>query len=187
MNPVHTDPPQCPWSGKCLEPAVQEKLKRQAVGRGLLKDVRRLDLHYREYQIIEMLLELSYGWGLESVIIPKLDNFVACTGVARPHVSKYIQQLVDIGLVLITKTEDGPRYAVNINRNQWHCRPKVSRESLVQSITEIKMFNRLDSLPPAYNEDATGCPHFFKELCEAQNTNAAVTASVTVTSIKDLP
>ena len=165
--------PRCPHGSyaACLSDGVQQKLKRQAFGRALLKDVRRLDLNFREYQIAELILELSYGWGLESVIIPKLEIFTALTGVAKPHISTNLNAMIEMGLLEVRKTTEGPRYAITTNRNQWRCRPKVSSASVIDAITTIKMFNRLDdaALPPSANEDSQGCPHFFKELFDAKN------------------
>ena len=155
--------PACPHGGEhaCLAPDMQRKLKLQATGRALLKDVRRLDLNYREYQFAEMILELSYGWGMESVIIPKLEIFSALTGVAKPHVSTNLNAMIEMGLLEVRKTTNGIRYSITTNRNHWRCRPKVSSAAVIEAITTVKMFNHLDGEPAAANEDSQGHPHFL--------------------------
>ncbi len=182
--------PRCPHGDHpaCLSDGVQQKLKLQAVGRALLKDVRRLDLNFREYQIAELVLELSYGWGLECVIIPKLEIFTALTGVAKPHVSTNLAAMIEMGLLEVKKKEAGNCYSITTNRNSWRCRPKVSAASVIEAITTLKMFNKLDdsTQPPATNEDSQGCPHFFKELFDTKNFSSPVTASVTGTNAETL-
>jgi len=187
MTPIPATPkPCCPHGDPtiCLSSEVQQKLQRQAFGRQLLNDVRRLDLNFREYQMAEIILELSYGWGLECVVIPKLEIFTALTGVAKPHVSTNLAAMIEIGLLAVEKTVVGNCYRIVPNPDSWRCRPKVSRAAMADAITMLKIFNKLDD--PAHstkaNEDAQGCPHFFKELFSTKNFKPVVTSSVTVTA-----
>ncbi len=167
------------------ENEMKRRCAMQAIGRSLLKDVRRLDLNFREYQIAEMILELSYGWGREWVIVPKLDIFTALTGVARPHVSTNLAAMIEMGLLVAEKTETGMRYSITTDPNAWRCRLKVSRDAVREAITTLKIYNGMDNQQAKAgcgNEDTQGCPHFFEPLYNAHFFAPVVTSSVTVTA-----
>lgn len=164
-----------------------ELRKLQQTGRQLLREVRRLDLNFREYQIAELLLELSYGWGLPSIVIPELKILCALLGVHKSHVCTYLANLIEIGIVVVEKTERGPRYTVTRAPAQWRCRLKISRETVAEAITALKVFNNLadSKLAAEFKADSLGAPHFF-EPPHGAKILAAVTKSATVTNFGEL-
>ena len=156
----------------------------QQTGRALVREIRRLSLNYREYQLAELILEMSYGWGLPSVVIPKLEVFSQFTGVSKPHIHTHLAALVEMGLVAVEKTGRGPAYRVVPQVETWRCRMRVSRATIKEAVRTVKMFNGLDDadLPPEHTD-----PHSFFNLPDAAHIlNLAVTERGTVSQDMEL-
>jgi DNA-binding response OmpR family regulator len=155
----------------------------QQLGRTLIREIRRLDINYREYQIVELLIELSLGWGLESVIVPKLEIFSAFIGIAKSHVSANLANLIGMGIVSVEETDRGPRYHVTCNPANWKCRLKVSRAAVKEAINTLRVFNHLDGDDALSRELDTS---FFEELDGTQILQKGVTESVIVHNVQNL-
>jgi hypothetical protein len=153
--------------------AAMQKTKVQTAGRELLKHVRRLELSYPEYRIAQLILELSYGWGLRSVLVPKLEILSVLDGMVKSHISTTLHSLEEIGLLLIEKTPFGPRYSITTNPQLWRCRLKGKRAQVREAINTLKVYNKIETTP-ANNEDSQGSPHFFNPQFDAKNFDAGV-------------
>lgn len=163
----------------------QDRQRRQlkAIARQLLTEIRRLDLNFREYQLAELILDLSLGWGLKQVIVPKLGIFSLLTGVATSHVTTALSNLAEMKLVEVEPTPKGPAYRVTQCPDAWRCRMRVSRANRREAINTIKMFNGLERDDHAADEHHD----FFNQPDAAQVFVATLTETVSLTDYPTLP
>src|ERR1051325_10238388 len=98
-----------------------------ALARAVREDVLRFDLNKQQLKVLLVIVELSYGWGLESVRIPKLGVLRELTGMSVANLSNTIKELHGMRLLLATRAEGGVDYKVQPDCDRWHCRPLTTR------------------------------------------------------------
>lgn len=155
-----------------------EFLRLRQSARLLLREIRRLDLNFREYTLAEVILDKSLGWGLPRVVVPKLDIFTALTGVATSHVHLNLGRLKEMGLIDVEKTPGGPAYRITNNPETWRCRMRVSRASVKEATHALKMYNGLDDAALPTEEHH----RFFNGYDGAQILAQVITEPVSVTN-----
>lgn len=109
----------------------------------------RFELNKRHLQIISVLLNLSLGWGNETVRINKLQVFTDLTGIAPSHVSATIDELCLMRIVSEQKVkgEDLMEYRIEPESDNWRCQPRQTAEKLVETLHLVKMLNRRPEPP----------------------------------------
>lgn len=159
---------------------VERERREQMAGRGraLMCEVRRLELGKVEYRLAELVIEYSYGWGNEALVVPELDDFAVLIGLAKPHVHTNLAALMDMGLLAVEKTLKGKSYSIVPNPKAWICRRKPRSKCVEDTIEKLKVFNNV-----AAQEEL---PHFFEPRNGAPFLNSRVTADVTLVTAEEL-
>ena len=110
----------------------------------LRRELRRHYLSERERLVADALLEISHGWGLEAVCIPKLDLISRLTGLARPHVHGAIKGLFDMKILRVASKAGGlMRYTFNPNTESWKVKIRCARASVNSAKEFIQEVNHL--------------------------------------------
>jgi hypothetical protein len=174
-------------SGPGEGPNPQEQIKRLRATVGPLKlELRRHFLSARHRVIAETLVELSFGRGLASVQVPKLEMFTDLTGISKPHVHSALRELHELRIVRVQQKQGKTNYMINPDSEAWKVRAKVSLESIVRATRLIDELNGVDQLVlgvaeqvlrgqgkpgaenqllfPGVTESETGSGWFFPEL-----------------------
>ena len=104
----------------------------------------RFELNKRHLQVLSVLLELSLGWGKESVKIDRLQLLSDLTGLAVSHVSATIDDLCLMRILTERKIkgEDVVEYKLEPDADEWRCKPRQTGEKLIETLHRVKMFNR---------------------------------------------
>lgn len=117
--------------------------------RYLRKELRRHFLSERERILADVILELSFGLGMKTVKVPKLEIFSDLTGIPRPHALSALQSLHEMRIVHIDKKGEVPHYTINPNSENWKVKIRVARETTRKAVELIKSCNGLDYTDPA--------------------------------------
>jgi len=115
----------------------------------LRRELRRHFLSERERLVADALLEVSLGWGLEAVCIPKLDVIGELTGMARSHVHGALKGLFDMKILRIDTHEGIARYAFCQNTENWKVKIRCARadvNSAKELLLEVNHLARPDNL-----------------------------------------
>jgi len=123
------------------EPEPDYRAQAQAVREDLL----RFDLSKQHLKVLFWIVELSYGWGLESVRIPKLGVLKELTGMSVANLSTTIKELHGMRLLLVSRAEGGVDYRVQPDCDKWHCRPLTTRSMAQHAMDWLKVYNLGDS------------------------------------------
>jgi phage replication O-like protein O len=105
----------------------------------------RFDLNKRHLQIISVLLNLSLGWGNETVKIKNLQTISDLTGLWPTNVSATINELCLMRIVSERQVGDLIEYRIDPDSDHWKCQPRQSAEKLVDTLHLVKMLNRKPS------------------------------------------
>jgi len=159
-------------------------------------ELRRFQLSDRQRIIAEVINELPFGWGRESVRVPKLEYFTDLTGIARPHIHGALRALHDMRILKIEIKDNLPEYRLLPDSHTWQVRFRISRERIKAARESLREINHLASHHPAvqaamehlemkttgaageFPEDGLN----FKDRQDAPFLAALVTDSVQVTS-----
>lgn len=149
MDPITLEcsNPKCPFQGAapCTDADSRLLFERQEVGRMLNAELRRFAFTQREQAVAEVILDFSYGNGLTSVLIPKLDLFRDLTGITRGNVHETLRRLHEMRVVSVKGTQGGPVYRVNPKTADWACRTRISHDSIQRAAAMIKGVNRIST------------------------------------------
>jgi len=137
-------------------------------GLNIRHQARRHDFPDTKRRMLEALVDLTYGLGLEEVMIPNLKYFCSVTGLEKPHVSDAIAWL-HLNRVIRVRTDKGqPHYTIR-DPEDW----KVSQRELMldaeERIEQIRAFNGLEP---------KGKPDFFESKARPGQKTTTVTECV---------
>ena len=76
--------------------------------------------------------------------IPKLEFFTQLTGIPANHISVTLNDLVLMGVVVVTGDVNGPIYEINPDSDRWQVKPRQSRTTIHEA---MNMFRELNGLP----------------------------------------
>lgn len=150
----------------------------QQLDRYLRRELRRHFLSERERIVADVLLEMTFGLGLRSVRIPKLETFTDLTGIDRGHVHGALKSLFEMHIVRVDRRREVWEYSVNPNPEGWKVKIRVPRETIRRGVEVVKAYNGMDGdgATPAPGGDSPN----FKELEPAQFLLPGVADSATV-------
>ncbi len=154
----------------CAECPARNADKWRLRGAVLRTELRRHDLTFRELQIAELILDKSFGWQRVEVIIPQLRFFKELTGISESDTVKVLKTLHARRIVSITHPGGRPTYKLNEDAEQWKAMPRVSKETMQESLNLLRENNGLQ--PVRIERDAE--QSFFRVEPGAKNFGAAI-------------
>lgn len=129
--------------------AIELRQKFQNLERFLRKELRRFQLSERQRVLADVILDVSYGWGLDHVKVPKLDFFTDLTGITRGNVHTALKTLREMRIVEAVLKSGICEYRITTNPDHWQAAPRQSRARIQHSIDLLKIYNGLkDGKPP---------------------------------------
>ncbi len=102
----------------------------------------RFDLGKRQKILVEVLLELSFGWGTPAVIIPTWEVLADLTGLSAANIHTSITELREMRIVSLNKAGPGLEFKLQPNSESWQCRPRQSRAAIAEAIDCVRRFNQ---------------------------------------------
>jgi phage replication O-like protein O len=116
-----------------------------AAGKHLLDRVRRElqrhDVSDRDRRVAEALCEVSFGFGLRSVKIPKLDTLGEITGLPRQHVYTALLRLHERRIVTVQQKQGLHLYTINPNSESWKVPPRMALATVLRGLETIREIN----------------------------------------------
>lgn len=123
-------------------------------------ELRRHALTERQRLIATVLVELSYGCGVASVVVPSLQQFTDLTGIARPHVHEAITGLLRMRVVRTEAVSGGTRYVIEPNSDAWKVEPRVAPATINRAFELIQHVNHHPILVSPYPAGGGELPNF---------------------------
>ncbi len=118
------------------------------------RELRRHKLSDNALRITEIILEMSLGQGLESVLIPDHDCFSGLTGIRRSHVSETLLALREMRIVRLTSRDGFPIYSIRedpdsegLSPFDWRVQPRTTLREMERAVGMIREHNGLPPLP----------------------------------------
>jgi hypothetical protein len=109
----------------------------------LRRELRRHFLSERERLVADALLEVSLGWGLETVQIPKLDVLGQLVGLARPHVHGALRSLFNMKILRIGSVDGIASYSFQTDTEKWKVKIRASREQVKMAKDLLREVNHV--------------------------------------------
>lgn len=159
---------------KPAEPVIDQWRFR---GANLRLELLRHDLTAREIKIAEVILQASYGWHQESVIIPELKYFTRLTDITESNVVKVLKGLHRRRVIRMQRTGGHMTYALNPNPENWKALPWATSAEMGETLNLLREVNGLD--PIHFNSEPA--LSFFKEAPDAKKAGAK---TVNLTTVK---
>ncbi len=110
------------------------------------RELRRHHLSERERHLAEVILDMSFGWQRDSVIIPQLQCFTDLTGIGRTHVSEGLNDLHLMRIIRVITEKGQPTYAIREDVENWKVKPRVSESAMAGTINLVREWNNLAPL-----------------------------------------
>jgi len=111
----------------------------------LRRELRRHHLSERERHLAEFILDMTFGWARETIVIPQLQCFTDLTGISKSHVSEGIADLHAMRIIRVITEHGKPVYSVREDTDNWKVKPRVSTAAMANSINLVREWN---DLPP---------------------------------------
>jgi hypothetical protein len=115
-------------------------------GAALRMQMRRHDLTFRELMIAELVLDKTYGWQRDSVVIPLLRYFTDFTGIGQPDVVKVLRTLHARRVIRIQTIKGLPNYSINPDSESWKAMPRVSASTMQATLNLLREVNGLEPI-----------------------------------------
>jgi phage replication O-like protein O len=112
-----------------------------ATAQAVRADLLRFNLTKQHLKVMLWLVDLSYGWGNDSVKIPKLGVLKELTGMSTANLSTTIKELHEMRLLIISRLDGVVEYKVQPNCDRWHCRPLSTRAAVQHGLDWLKLYN----------------------------------------------
>jgi len=110
------------------------------------RELRRHHLSERERHLAEVILDMSFGWQRDSIIIPQLQCFTDITGIGKTHVSEGINDLHLMRIIRVVTDKGQPVYSIREDVENWKVKPRVSESAMAGSINLVREWNGLQPL-----------------------------------------
>lgn len=126
------------------EPIYRQRLLN--LERCLKLELRAHRLPMNQRILAEVFLELTFGWGLGSIIIANHGLLVDLTGIDDTHVIEALDGLESARIIARAQVDRGIRYRVRWgivdgNKLDWKAPPRTNRERMRQARETIKQSN----------------------------------------------
>jgi hypothetical protein len=105
------------------------------------RELRRHHISERDRLVADTLCEVSFGLGLRSVKIPKLDVIGELTGLPRQHVYTTLKRLHDMRIVSVQPKQGVFLYTINANSESWKVAPRVALATILRGLETIRELN----------------------------------------------
>jgi len=115
-------------------------------GARLLVDLLRHDLTPREFKIAEVILQLTYGWKRETVIIPELRYFEKLTDIGTSDVTKVLKSLHRRRVIRVQRSGGFIVYGLNPDAEVWKAMPWATTAEIVHTQNTLREVNGLEPL-----------------------------------------
>ena len=136
------------------------------------RELRRHHLSERERHLAEVILDLTFGWQKESIVIPQLQCFTDLTGIGKTHVSEGIGDLHLMRIIRVTTVNGQPTYQIREDVENWKVKPRVSESAMANSINLVREWNGLQPMVSPLEAIAN-----FKNLPAAKKISSCVPES----------
>ena len=110
------------------------------------RQFRRFHLGDQNRLVADLLLDLTFGWRQESIVIPNLNCFCDLTGIGKPHITETLQELHLMRIIRIVTVKGQPTYSIREDIDRWQCKPRTTEADMRRSVNLIREWN---GLPPA--------------------------------------
>jgi hypothetical protein len=137
------------------------------------RELLRHQISERDLRVSVTLCNISFGLGIMSVKIPKLETLGDLVGLPRQHVYTALQRLHEMRIVTVRPKEGLYLYTVNPNSESWKVAPRVSLATVLRSTETIRELNGIPEDPASENS----APHDPRQILLF-----GVTDAVTVTA-----
>ena len=138
------------------------------------RELRRHHLSERERHLAEVILEMTFGWGRQSIVVPQLQCFTDLTGISKPHVSEGIADLHAMRIIRVVTVKGQPTYCIREDTDNWKVKPRVSVQAMANSINLVRDWNGLEAVAAPLETIAN-----FKGQSTAKKTRRSVPESGT--------
>jgi phage replication O-like protein O len=121
-----------------------------ALAHEIVESLAKIRISGTEWQLLWVILRKTYGWH-KKVDVISLSQFQAMTGLSRPHIVRYLKNLLQKRVIFIAKiSKDAVVYGFNKDYEKWKPLPK--KAALPKKATDLA---RIDNDP---------CPKAQKSL-----------------------
>lgn len=107
------------------------------------RELHRHQVSDRDHRIADALCDVSFGLGLLSVKIPKLETLGDLVGLPRQHVYNALQRLHEMRIVTVRPKEGLYLYTVNPNSESWKVAPRVPLTTILRATDMIRELNNV--------------------------------------------
>ena len=149
----------------------------------LVNHLRRHHLSLRELLIAELIVDISYGWGLRAVRIPVLEDFTDLCGIDRPNVHRTLQALEEVHIITRSELDGMIRYEIQPDPEMWKVRVRVFPATVRRAEEKLRALNSIyshleaEALPV---EKCPGCPGNFQDCPGSKFFGCGVASPATV-------
>ncbi len=105
-------------------------------------EIGRFSLTDRERTLATLIVSLTLELGIANVRMPDHYSFESLTGIKANHISETLNDLDKLMRVIIVGEDCGHKvYSLNPRTETWQCKPRVSRNTLLEALKIIKELN----------------------------------------------
>ncbi len=137
----------------------------------LRMELRRHKVTDTERRLAEAILDTSYAWGRETVMVPELKFFCSLTGMEKPHVHEAIAGLHLQRIISVRTLKGQIHYSVRLDTESWKVTPRELMQDMGDRLNQLRAIN---DLPPFTTESKS----FFKPHADTIFLGGGVTDSV---------
>jgi phage replication O-like protein O len=140
-------------SEACDECPASKRDEWRVRGALIRMELRRHDLKHREMMIAELILDKTYGWHRDEIMITHLRHFTDLTGISESDVVKMIKSLHARRVIRVRTKNGQPHYSMNADSEAWKAMPRTDRDTIQRTLNVIRESNGMPRLNA--EEDAT--------------------------------
>jgi hypothetical protein len=108
----------------------------------LQRELRRHHLSSHEMIVANVLVELSYGRGMPSVRLPKLDTLSDLTGIDRPHVHTALRSMHEMRILILRQKQGIWVYRITPNSEGWKVKPRIPVATIQRAMDVVISYNQ---------------------------------------------
>ena len=121
----------------------------KAVAERIKREFRRHQLTDRDRLVADALCDISYGLGLGSVKIPKLETLGDLVGLPRQHIYTHLRRLHEMRIITVQPKEGVHLYTLNPNSDAWKVMTRVALTTVLRATETIRELNGVPEGEPA--------------------------------------
>lgn len=129
---MNTDCKDCPAS--LLNDWRQRGLK-------IRHELRRHKISDTERRLAEALLDITFGWSREEIMVPQLKFFCAMTGMEKPHVHDAISGLHLQRIIRVRTVAGQLHYSLREDSENWKATPRELMLDRDERLDQLRVIN----------------------------------------------